>query len=154
MATLQSILAEYDLKRGRAEYEARLARERLFSSVAELKELDEKKTTLLMENMKAALYGKARDIRAEVAALAKEIDETAARYGLASGSLKPQYECALCKDSGYVEVEGKKKFCSCLINRIYREIYHARPIDELPDLLRPLTFLYFPGNIGKRWKRF
>ena len=136
MATLQSLLSEYDIKRNMREQRAQRKRLELMEAIPQLKALFSKKDAILFENMRSALRGGCGDIRPEVDAVNTQIDLLLARHGLDQSAFLPHYDCKKCADTGYVNKDGRREFCTCLTQKIYTEIYHAEDISKLNGCFR------------------
>lgn len=124
--TIQEILADYETKRINADYTARITRRKIFDENPKLKALEDRKTALLMGNMAAALRGEATDIQDEVKQITRQIYNMAAELGIELRDIEPKYECPICADHGFVDLDGKREYCVCLKRRIYQDEYHAQ----------------------------
>ncbi len=113
------IRAEYETKALKVQEEAELRRRELYTAIPELEAIDRRLSTVGLRIMQVALRG--GDTEHQIALLREE-NETACRargellraHGYPADYTEPQYECALCGDTGYVGI----KMCSCMRRRL------------------------------------
>ena len=113
------IRAEYETKAFRAQAEADARRSELYTEIPQLREMDKSLSSFGLRIMNEAIKG--RDTAASVAALRRENEAIQAaraallrQHGYPADYADPQYECADCRDTGYVGI----KMCRCMRKRI------------------------------------
>ena len=125
------IRREYELKRSRAAEECEKRRIELYAKEPELYALSEERRSLAFSFGRAKLEGREADANEAYAAIlalkAAEAGRLAA-LGLDEGYLSPRYECAKCKDTGYLD-DLRRKPCRCLIDRTLRYRYSLSSVD-------------------------
>ena len=132
--TLNELFLEYDLKRSRSALTAAHNKEALLRKYPALGGLLSEKEDICLQQVKDSLF-RPKD-REAIAADAREklaqVNETIA--GLISpeelASMEPVYECDICKDTGYDD-RRRRKLCTCMVKRIYADLYGAVPTEEL-----------------------
>ncbi len=109
------IRADYETKAFRAQAQADLRRAELYGKIPDLRSLDSRLSEFGLRIMKAALSGE--NTQAAIAALRAENENISKvrrklliENGYAADYTEPQYECSLCRDTGYVDI----KMCSCM----------------------------------------
>lgn len=129
--TISQIFDQYDRKRSAAEARASAEHERIREILPELAVLEDERRLLYADLIGAALMNPSarKKIEAEIHGYDEKITALLLRNGIRS--LEPDYECSLCQDSGYIEENGEKVFCPCLLERIYSEVFGARTIGSL-----------------------
>ncbi|MBR3841950.1 MAG: ATP-binding protein [Christensenellaceae bacterium] len=129
--TISQIFDEYARKRSAAEARAAAEHERIREILPELAVLEDERRLLYADLIGAALMNPSarKKIEAEIHGYDEKISALLLRNGIQS--LEPDYECSLCQDSGYIEENGEKAFCPCLLERIYVEVFGAKPIGSL-----------------------
>jgi len=152
MATLESLLSQYDIKRNLREGKARSKRLELLDSIPQLKELFLQKDEILLANMHRALEGGTADVRTEVDTINARINALLEMHGLAPSVFEPVYECEKCRDTGYIKKDDGREFCSCLLKKVYTEVYHAEDIAKLKGDFRDFNGALFSeeGSLSPR----
>ena len=105
---LKQVLKEYDEKRNKAIQDAERRKKDLMNVNPRLQEIDQKNNSLIKEK---------NDF---IKNLSKE-----------NNYLNPHFECKQCKDTGYVQKDGKMVMCSCLKQRIFDIAYNKSNMGNL-----------------------
>lgn len=135
MADLREILDEYDLKRSRStqQFDSRLAR--FYREYPEIQRLLEERSAVFLSSMKEMIEnnGQKEAIVARVKTQDQAIEEKIRGILQEKGIRIPEqeYECPICRDTGYIETETGRRFCACLEKRIFLELYHGRDLETL-----------------------
>ena len=126
------IREEYKEKYKRAEYEADARRRELWSKIDGLRALDRALSDTGPRLLNAVL-GKGSEsfekVRSDVERLNYERNLLLATYGYPADYSDPQYECDLCRDSGYVDGE----MCECMKLRLRMAGYESAGIAKLME---------------------
>ena len=121
----QDILAEYDLSRA-GHADALLARKaEVYRLIPRYRELDELVPSISYHTGKALLAGcadKLESYRRQMSDIASEKRALLKQHGFAADYLELQYDCAQCKDTGFLE-DGTR--CACLERKI-RDVLYAQ----------------------------
>ena len=120
---LKNILTQYNKKKTEAEYEAELRKEELYKSYPQLQEIDDKLSTLAISTTKSLINNNDKSLLIK---LNKDIEDLKNKKKKILQSLKiseeyflPQYECKICKDSGYItNPDYSTSMCSCLKQKL------------------------------------
>ncbi len=110
-----------DKRRTDAEFEAQVRREKLYSEIPQLEEIDRKLTSASLATAKAVLAGGNVKERLEnLRNVSLELQEIRTRLlesrGYRADFLEPKYTCPVCNDTTYVEKNGKSVYCQCFLN--------------------------------------
>ena len=103
---------EYDRRRNRHAYEWELRRQKIYEMMPELFSLEEELSDLAFEAAKAAASGdrdRADELSARRALIVGQKRELLDTAGVDPADLEMQYDCPLCRDTGYID--GKP--CEC-----------------------------------------
>lgn len=135
---LSRVRREYETKYLRAQDEADARRREIHVALPAVAEIDAELRLTGLSIMAAAV--EASDVEARIAEVRERNGALRARRavlmaaaGYPADYTDPHYECALCNDSGFVDL----KMCDCMRRRIIEETYAASGISTL---LRTQTF--------------
>ncbi len=155
--TLEKLLLEYDAKRSKSEVIAQKRKDELLSRDPQLAELLAQKNEICLDQLRETMLQPMK--RAEIAAAAQqklaEVDAKIAELGAAEqlAAIVPQYECEICKDSGFDDRGKQRKLCRCLLQRIYAEIYGAADVSALPGSFEEYDESIFKDNAQRKWAK-
>lgn len=134
-STLQELLIEYDKKRANAEYQAELRKKELYAKEPRLQQIDDKLSTFaistaksLIRNNNAALI---ETLEKEIEVLKNEKNNILNSIGISLEYFKPNYECSICHDTGYITDHYTTSMCSCLKQKIFDIEYNKSNIYNL-----------------------
>lgn len=135
---LKQVLKEYDEKRTRAIQEAEERKKDLMSVNPRLQEIDKELTLNSIQVSKAILVSDSKEKASLLASLKKkntnlikEKNDFIKNLSKENNYLNPHFECKLCKDTGYVQKDGKLSMCSCLKQRIFDIAYNKSNMGNL-----------------------
>lgn len=154
---LKQILHEYEEKRNKATLLAEKRKQELLAVNPRLSEIEKELSQISLQTTKAILVANENekekllsDLKKKTNSLIKE--KTAFLKSLSKDSdfLNPQFECKMCKDTGYVLRDGISKMCTCLKQRIYDIAYNKSNMGNL-ELENFSTFDYriFSDKVNK-----
>lgn len=135
-STLKTLLIEYQRKKSVAEHDAELRKQKLYSTQPVLQEIENNlknlaisTTKLLIQNNDPSLL---ENLEKQIEDLKKQKASTLEKLQIKSDYLLPQYECSICKDTGYVMNDNyTSSMCSCLKQKIFDEEYNKSNISNL-----------------------
>lgn len=126
--TLKRLLSEYSSKRNKELSEASFKKEKLYSNYPRLREIDNELSSFAIKTAKSLLQTNNKsflnDFKIKKDALIKEKNEIYKTLNIDSSYLNPQFECNLCKDTGYITENNSTKMCNCLKQRIFNIEYN------------------------------
>lgn len=135
---LKQVLKEYDEKRTRAVQAAEERKKDLMSVNPRLQEIDKELTLNSIQASKAILVSDSKEKASLLASLKKknnslikEKNDFIKNLSKENNYLNPHFECKLCKDTGYVQKDGKLVMCSCLKQRIFDIAYNKSNMGNL-----------------------
>ena len=120
---LKKLLSEYSVKRNREIEEANKRKSEIYHQFPRLQEIDDELSSYTIRTAKSILQTNDRSLLADLnikkEALLKEKEEIYKSIKIDSSYFNPQYECNLCKDTGYITENYSTKMCNCLKQRIF-----------------------------------
>lgn len=135
---LKQILHEYDEKRNKANLLAEKRKNELLAVNPRLSEIEKELSQISLQTTKAILVANEvekekllSDLKKKTNALIKEKNTFLKSLSKDSDFLNPQFECKMCKDTGYVLRDGVSKMCTCLKQRIYDIAYNKSNMGNL-----------------------
>ena len=135
---LKQVLKEYDEKRTRAVQAAEERKKDLMSVNPRLQEIDKELTLNSIQISKAILVSDSKEKASLLASLKKknnslikEKNDFIKNLSKENNYLNPHFECKLCKDTGYIQKDGKLSMCSCLKQRIFDIAYNKSNMGNL-----------------------
>ncbi len=135
---LKQVLKEYDEKRTRAVQAAEERKKDLMSVNPRLQEIEKELTLNSIQTSKAILVSDSKEKASLLASLKKknnnlikEKNDFIKNLSKENNYLNPHFDCKLCKDTGYVQKDGKIVMCSCLKQRIFDIAYNKSNMGNL-----------------------
>ena len=135
---LKQVLKEYDEKRTRAVQAAEERKKDLMSVNPRLQEIDKELTLNSIQISKSILVSDSKEkatllanLKKKNNSLIKEKNDFIKNLSKENNYLNPHFECKLCKDTGYVQKDGKLVMCSCLKQRIFDIAYNKSNMGNL-----------------------
>lgn len=132
---LNSLLKEYEQKKLKAELDLEKRKEDLYQKIPRLQQIEDElnnfailtaKNILLHNNSSLEeLNQKAENLKYEKACILQNAN-------LPFNYLKPNYECSICKDTGYVSNNNyKTEMCNCLKQKLLDVSFHKSNMANL-----------------------
>lgn len=121
---LNSLLKEYEKKKLQAEQDAENRKDTLYKKVPELANIEEELNSSAINMAKNILMNDNYNIRKEefenkIALLKLKKEQILKDLNIPCNYLKPNYECNICQDTGYITDENyKTSMCSCLKQKL------------------------------------
>lgn len=145
---LSTQLLEYDQKKRRAELDAENRKENLYKKLPRLQEIENELNSYAINTAKNILNGSLSslaDLNIKVTELKKEKEKILAENKIPNNFLDPNYECSICKDTGYIHQENSaSNICPCLKQKLLDVSYNKSNISNLGkenfDTFRPEIF--------------
>ena len=110
----------------------------VYDAIPQMNELENRIRTLSVQHAASRLKGQTDsiDLDAEIDKITKQKEALLLQHGYPADYLKPVYECADCKDTGYID--GRK--CHCFEKLIVQYLYSQ---SNLKDVLEHENFSHF-----------
>lgn len=134
---LRTIEREYEQKRTIAEKNTEYLKNETYEKNPKLAEIDRLIKKLGIEASKTTLVANEqdkeqilKDLTTKIEDLKKEKQAILDKCGV---SLKPNYECDKCKDTGYITIDLKTQMCTCMKQKLINESYNKSNLYRLKN---------------------
>ena len=135
---LKQLLTEYDIKRTKAIDDAENRKNQLLQTNPKIGEIDNELSKISIEATRNIIHSSVEDKNKILAELKKKSNSLIKEKNLIIKELfkstdyfEPNFECKMCKDTGFVNKGGKSEVCSCLKQRIYNIAYNKSNMGNL-----------------------
>ena len=133
---LKKLLTEYETKRNKALLEFEKNKAKLNESNPELAKIDNEINTISIASLKTMLLNSNKDeelknLEEKTKLLIEKKNKLFKSLKVDSSYLYPQFECKLCKDTGYIQKNNISTMCNCLKQKIYNIQYNKSNIGNL-----------------------
>lgn len=132
---LNSLLKEYEQKKIRAELDLEKRKEELYQKIPKLQQIEDELNDFAIFTAKNILLhndSSLEDLNKKLEKLKYEKACILQNANLSSDYLKPNYECPICKDTGYVSSNNyKTEMCSCLKQKLLDSSFHKSNMANL-----------------------
>ena len=132
---LPTLLLEYDQKKRKAELDLENRKQELYARFPRLQEIEAELNNFAINTAKNILKGSSSsldELNAKVSLLKKEKEKILQANKIPSNFLEPNYECSICKDTGYIQSENSAStLCSCLKQKLLDISYNKSNISNL-----------------------
>jgi len=132
---LSTLLLEYDQKKRRAELDLEKRKKDLYVQFPRLQEIENELNNFAINVAKNILNGTSSSLNSlntKVAELKTEKEKLLKEFKIPNNFLEPEYECSICKDTGYVQSENSAStMCTCLKQKLLDISYNKSNISNL-----------------------
>ena len=141
---LNSLLREYEQKKIRAELDLEKRKKSLYISIPELEKIEDEINSFSINHAKNILNNISSDnFNTKLEELKLEKKCILEKNNIPENYLKPNYECKICKDTGYyLDNNYRTLMCNCLRQRILNISYNKSNLSNL----KKENFLTFNEN--------
>ena len=119
---LNSLLKEYEQKKLQAELDLEKRKEELYEKIPKLQEIENKLNSFAISTAKNILLNSnssMEPLEKQIEKLKTEKARILKEANLPDNYLQPNYECSICKDTGYVTKNNyKTEMCNCLKQKL------------------------------------
>ena len=145
---LSTLLLEYDQKKRIAELDLENRKQELYNKFPRLQEIELELNNFAINTAKNILKGSTSsldELNSKVAKLKKEKEKILKENNIPNNFLEPKYECLICKDTGYIQMQNSAScLCACLKQKLLDISYNKSNISNLSkenfDTFRPEIF--------------
>lgn len=136
-AILNDLLKQYEQKRLAHLRDAENRKKELYLSNPKLQEIDNNISNISIKTAKKILNNNSQktldELKKEIENLKKEKENLLNSLNIPRGYLDVQYDCNICKDTGYVFENGLSSMCNCLKQKIYNLEYNQKNINNIDN---------------------
>lgn len=132
---LNSLLKEYEQKKLKAELDAEKRKEDLYRKIPKLQQIEDELNNFAILTAKNILLhnvSSLEELKQKAEKLKYEKIHILQDTNLQSDYLNPNYECSICKDTGYVSNDSyKTQMCNCLKQKLLDASFHKSNMTNL-----------------------
>ena len=132
---LSKLLLEYDQKKRKAELDSDKRKDELYAKIPRLQEIENELNNFAINTAKNILNGSSygiNDLNKKVKELKTEKEKILKENNISDNYLEPHYDCAICKDTGYIQTgTSASSLCSCLKQKLLDISYNKSNISNL-----------------------
>ena len=132
---LEDLLKEYEQKKIRAELDLEKRKEKLYNDIPELGNIESELNNLAISTAKNILLNNKNYIenfKNKIKELNTKKLEILKKNNIDIDYLKPNYECKLCNDTGYITKNNyKSEMCSCLKQKLLNIAFNNSNMSNL-----------------------
>lgn len=140
LQVLKSILKEYEIKNNNHKRYIEKKQEELYEKLPQVKELIDEKNSLSLKTARSVINLSEVDKEVElenlelkIKGIDSKIEKILKENNISKEDLEPKYDCNICKDTGYITINGETKYCSCITQRAINEIYKQSNMNKLEE---------------------
>ncbi|MDO5555944.1 MAG: ATP-binding protein [Clostridia bacterium] len=134
---LNDLLKQYEKKRLNNIRDLENRKKELYLLHPELQEIDNKLTKISIKTAKSILQKNSENslstLKKEVEKLKTEKKELLKNFNIPQNYLSINYNCNICKDTGYITKNGVTTMCNCLKQQIYNIEYNQKNINKIDN---------------------
>ena len=152
---LKRLLTEYESKRTKALLDYEKNKTKLNESNPDLAKIDNEINSISLSSVKTILAGKNKDdeikkLEEKTQLLIDKKNKILKSLNIDSSYLYPQFECNMCKDTGYIQKNNKSVMCNCLKQKIFDIEYNKSNIGNLEkENFNNFNFNLFSNEVSK-----
>lgn len=135
-SVFRKVERDYNLKRQRAQNDAKLYKKNVYDENPILQEIEDKINMTSLKSAKARIFSDdlSRKVEQEkleykLNRLNAEYDEQLKKIGLTREDFKPKYECSKCNDTGFCN----DKMCSCFNQELINEAFKQSNLAKIKE---------------------
>ena len=132
---LNSLLKEYEQKKLKAEIDLEKRKENLYQTLPQLRQIEEELNQFAILTTKNILLhnnSSLEELNQKVEILKKKKLDILEKAKLPSNYLCPNYECSICKDTGYISSDHyKTEICNCLKQKLLDTSFYKSNMTNL-----------------------
>ncbi|MBR2289729.1 MAG: ATP-binding protein [Clostridia bacterium] len=137
-ALLKQLLTEYEQKRNQAIEAAEERKRSLLEVNPKISEIDKELSKISIEASRNIISASPTekekilsDLKKKSNSLIKEKNAIIKELFQSTDYFEPKFECKTCKDTGFIQKNGKSEICSCLKQKIYDIAYNKSNMGNL-----------------------
>jgi len=135
---LKQLLTEYDIKKNKAIEEAENRKQQLLEVNPKISEIDKELSKITIEASRSIIKSSSEEkekilseLKRKSNALIKEKNSIIKQLFKTTDYFEPEFECKICKDTGFVQKNGQSEICNCLKQKIYNISYNRSNMGNL-----------------------
>ena len=137
-STLKQLLLEYSRKRNKEIADANIKKEKIYQENPRLQEIDDELSKFSIQTAKSILQTNDRSLldtlKSKKEYLLNEKNEIYNSLNIDSTYFYPQFECNMCKDTGYITENYKTEMCNCLKQKLFDLEYNQSNTFDIKNI--------------------
>ena len=134
---LDSLLREYEQKKLKAELDSDRRKATLYKDFPKLQEIEDELNHFVVTTSKNIIFNKnfsLKELEEKINKLKEERNKILQSINLSYTYLQPNYECSICKDTGYVLKDNyKSEMCNCLKQKLLNISFNHSNLSNLEN---------------------
>lgn len=132
---LENLLSEYEQKRRKAQMDAELKISKLYEQFPNLEKIDDQINKYAISKTKSILKGNDNTLEYDnlIEDLKNKKTEFLKKNNINIDLFKPDYECKICNDTGYIQDNNKSIMCHCLKQRLLNLSYNKSNLSDIKN---------------------
>ena len=133
---LENLLSEYEQKRRKAQMDAELKIKQLYEQFPNLEKIDDEINKYAISKSKSILKGNSNFLEYDnlIENLKNKKTEFLKKNNINTDLFKPDYECKICNDTGYIQDQNNKSImCHCLKQRLLNLSYNKSNLSDIKN---------------------
>lgn len=132
---LESVLNEYEQKKRKAQMVAESKIKKLYEQFPGLEEIDDELNKFAISKSKSILNGEKnlKKFDLEMRKLKEKKEQFLSEKKIDIGEFKPDYECKICSDTGYIQENNKSVMCHCLKQKLLNLSYNKSNLSDIKN---------------------
>ena len=132
---LENLLSEYEQKRRKAQMDAELKISKLYEQFPNLEKIDDQINKYAISKTKSILKGNDNTLEYDnlIEDLKHKKTEFLKKNNINIDLFKPDYECKICNDTGYIQDNNKSIMCHCLKQRLLNLSYNKSNLSDIKN---------------------
>lgn len=122
-STLKLLLKEWEQKKIKAEIDLEERKKDLYLRLPKLQEIDDEINKYALQTMKSLLITNSNEsvdnLKQKINLLKAEKEKLLEKNNINNDFFKPNYDCSICNDTGYVFQNNKSHLCNCIKQKIF-----------------------------------
>lgn len=137
-STLKNLLKEYEQKRMSALLDLDRRKQELYSSNKRLEEIESELNSFALNTAKSILSGPDEqnsvvNLKEKIDTLKNEKEEILKDLNITEKFFKPNFDCDLCEDTGYIRDGYNFSLCNCIKQKLFNIEYNKSNISNLKN---------------------
>lgn len=131
---LEFLLTKYEQKRRKSEMDLEQRKEELYKKIPRLQEIEIEINKISINKAKLILVKNRNivDIENQIQKLKQEKEKILEKEKIDKSFFKPNYECKICNDTGYIlDEDNKTIMCSCLKQNLLNNLYNKSNLSNI-----------------------
>lgn len=135
---LKILLREYESKHIKAQQDLEERKKQLFEQNPELKQIEKELKSLSISSMRNILLTDSekkeqliKELNLKIARLQDKKTIILKELNIDENFLKPNFECSLCNDTGYITTNGNTSMCNCLKQNLFNISFNECNLNNL-----------------------